>query len=200
MKNQTRKNQKTNKASNQVRIIGGQHKRRMISFIDADGLRPTPDRVRETVFNWLMGHIQDASVLDVCAGSGVLAIECLSRGAKSATLIEYQPTQAKTIAQNLQLLRLDTQAQVHTGDALDILPTLKQPYDLIFIDPPYSANLWQKLIDAIFAHDLLHADSLIYLESDQELSQIITHNRLTTIKSIKAGQVYSYLLQVEQSC
>ena len=200
MKNQTRKNQKSNKASNQVRIIGGQHKRRMISFIDADGLRPTPDRVRETVFNWLMGHIQDASVLDVCAGSGVLAIECLSRGAKSATLIEYQPAQAKLIAQNLQLLRLDTQAQVYTGDALDILPTLKQPYDLIFIDPPYSANLWQKLIDAIFAHDLLHADSLIYLESDQELSQIITCNRLTAIKSIKAGQVYSYLLQVEQSC
>lgn len=200
MKNQTRKNQKANKTSNQVRIIGGQHKRRMISFIEADGLRPTPDRVRETVFNWLMGHIQDASVLDVCAGSGVLAIECLSRGAKSATLIEYQPAQAKLIAQNLQLLRLDTQAQVYTGDALDILPALKQPYDLIFIDPPYSANLWQKLIDAIFAHDLLHADSLIYLESDQELSQIITCNRLTTIKSIKAGQVYSYLLQVEQNC
>lgn len=199
MKSPTRKPQKSAKNTNQVRIIGGQHKRRMLSFIDADGLRPTPDRVRETVFNWLMGHLQDANVLDVCAGSGVLAIECLSRGAKSATLIEYQPNQAKLIAQNLQTLRLEHQAQVLTGDALALLPTLKQSYDIIFIDPPYAANLWQGIIERLSAHDLLHQDSLIYLEADQELSQIINPKPFEIIKSIKAGQVFSYLLQPVQN-
>lgn len=74
--------------SNQVRIIGGQYKRRLISFVDADGLRPTPDRLRETLFNWLLADTLDALVLDVCAGSGVLGIEALSRGAKQAVLIE----------------------------------------------------------------------------------------------------------------
>lgn len=199
MKSPTRKPQKSAKNTNQVRIIGGQHKRRMLSFIDADGLRPTPDRVRETVFNWLMGHLQDANVLDVCAGSGVLAIECLSRGAKSATLIEYQPNQTKLIAQNLQTLRLEHQAQVLTGDALALLPTLKQSYDIIFIDPPYAANLWQGIIERLSAHDLLHQDSLIYLEADQELSQIINSKPFEIIKSIKAGQVFSYLLQPVQN-
>ena len=74
--------------SNQVRIIGGQYKRRLINFIDSDGLRPTPDRLRETLFNWLLADTLDAVVLDMCAGSGVLGLESLSRGAKQAVLMQ----------------------------------------------------------------------------------------------------------------
>lgn len=184
------------KTTNQVRIIGGMHKRRLLSFIDADGLRPTPDRMRETLFNWLMGHLSDATVLDVCAGSGVLGAECLSRGAKFATFIEYQTAQAKLLSDNLNTLCLSEQSQVIAGDALTKLPSLTQTYDIVFIDPPYALNLWQKLLNALQDNKLIHQDSLIYLEADKSIETIINLDDYHIIKNTKAGQVYSYLLQI----
>lgn len=89
---------------NQLRIIGGEWKRRILPFASIDGLRPTPDRVRETLFNWLMWDIQNSSVLDVCTGSGALGFEALSRGAASVVMIEPDATQAKILKQNIQLL------------------------------------------------------------------------------------------------
>ncbi|HCO08620.1 MAG TPA: 16S rRNA (guanine(966)-N(2))-methyltransferase RsmD, partial [Acinetobacter ursingii] len=89
---------------NQLRIIGGEWKRRVLPFASINGLRPTPDRVRETLFNWLMWDIPNATVLDVCTGSGALAFEALSRGASSVLMIEPDSTQAKILKQNIQLL------------------------------------------------------------------------------------------------
>lgn len=191
-------NQKPSK-TNQVRIIGGSHKRRLISFIDADGLRPTPDRLRETLFNWLTGSLGEAKVLDACAGSGVLGLESLSRGAAFVHFIEYQKAQANLLQLNAQKLQLDHQVKVSQGDALDILKNTNQVFDLIFLDPPYTKNLWQAFIDCIFTHKLYHCDTLIYLEADQPLEQLLraeTLEQLTILKNAKVGQAHAYLLGI----
>lgn len=187
----------SDKATNQVRIIGGVHKRRLLSFIDADGLRPTPDRLRETVFNWLMGSLQDALVLDVCAGSGVLGFECISRGAHQAVLIEKNSAQAKQLTANAKLLHIDDKVRIIAGDATTVLATLDTPFDIIFIDPPYVAMLWQPLIDILLNKQLIHADTLIYLEADQLIDGVLTADTLrqfNMIKYTKVGQAHAYLL------
>lgn len=180
----------------QVRIIGGKLKRRQVSFVDADGLRPTPDRLRETLFNWLMADIFEARVLDVCAGSGVLSFEALSRGASCATLIEANLKQAHTLTKNAHALGLDEHAQIIYGQAQNILPTLTQPFDLIFIDPPYALNLWQLLLTQIIQHHLYHKDTLIYLENNEPIDGILTPFCTQIIKQAKVGQVYASIIKL----
>lgn len=183
------------KPTNQVRLIGGSHKRRLVTFVGIDGLRPTPDRLRETLFNWLMGHLFDANVLDVCAGSGVLGFEALSRGAKAATLIELNKTQAKQLTANAKLLNIN--ATILQGDSVQILPTLSTAFDVIFIDPPYAHSLWQPIIEQILSQQLLAKEGLLYIEGDRPLEQMITCNvgtKFVMIKSTKVGQIWAYLL------
>lgn len=189
MKKPTKSHYKT---TNQVRIIGGQFKRRSISFVDADGLRPTPDRLRETLFNWLMADIHDARVLDVCAGSGVLGFEALSRGASHVVMIEPNPTQARTIKHNADILRLThSQLSIINGTAQTALPTLSTPFDIIFIDPPYALDIWHDIISGIIEHRLYHADTLCYIESDTALDDILIPFSTNLYKSVKVGQVYA---------
>lgn len=178
----------------QVRIIGGQHKRRLIDFVAVDGLRPTPDRLRETLFNWLMGDLQDADVLDVCAGSGVLGFESLSRGAASATLIEFNKHQAKQLHLTANILKIDN-VKILQGDCLAILPTLTSPFHLVFIDPPYSLNLWQAILDTLLYHHLINHDTLLYIESDKPISSIID-TPVKILKENKVGQAFAYLCQI----
>lgn len=180
----------------QVRIIGGKFKRRQISFVDADGLRPTPDRLRETLFNWLMADTFDAKVLDVCAGSGVLSFEALSRGASFATLIESNPKQVAKLTQNAHALGLDRHTHIINNQAQNVLPTLKTPFDLIFIDPPYALSLWQPLLTQIIQHHLYHKDTLIYLENNQPLDDVLTPFCAHIIKQAKVGQVYANIIKL----
>lgn len=204
MKSTTRRsrlpNQKAAKNLNQVRIIGGLHKRRLISFVDADGLRPTPDRLRETLFNWLTGYLQDARVLDLCAGSGVLGFESISRGAAHATLLEFVKSQAQQLTLSAQTLGISTQVQIVHTDALDYLKNLNEgSFDIVFIDPPYAKDLWQPLLDLLLSKSILHRDSLIYLESDRVLDEILQPSTLATLniqKQAKVGQAYAYLLKL----
>ena len=123
----------------EVRIIGGQFKRRSISFIDAQGLRPTPDRLRETLFNWLIADIHGARVLDSCAGSGVLGFEALSRGAAHCTFIEMNAVQSQRLRYSAEQLRLDaSQYQVIQGQAEQVL---KKPAEfLLSLSPCLSAQ------------------------------------------------------------
>ena len=120
-----RKPQKNNKRSNTntLRIIGGEWRSRKLSFIDAEGLRPTPDRIRETLFNWLQGTIHGANCLDLFAGSGVLGLEALSRGACQVTFVEKNKAVANQLKTNLDLLKSD--AEVHNQDALAYLQEYK---------------------------------------------------------------------------
>ena len=160
-------------AAGDVRIIGGQFKRRIVSFIEADGLRPTPDRLRETLFNWLLADIHGARVLDNCAGSGVLGFEALSRGAAHTTFIEVNTAQSNMLRQSAEQLRLDTAAYtVITGTAEQVLSQnqlIEHPFDIIFIDPPYAQDLWQPILTTLITHDLIDTKTLIYLEADKDL-------------------------------
>lgn len=189
--------QKPTKAVNQVRIIGGQHKRRLLTFVDAQGLRPTPDRLKETLFNWLTGYLTDAKILDACAGSGALGFEAVSRGAKTAILIEPNLAQAQMLKQNAKLLRLSDKLTIVSTDAISALNTMHDAFDIIFIDPPYALNLWQPILKNLLDNALIHADSKIYLEADKPLHSILdddTSTKFTLIKSTKVGQAMAYLL------
>lgn len=189
--------QKSTKAVNQVRIIGGQHKRRLLTFVDAQGLRPTPDRLKETLFNWLTGYLTDAKILDTCAGSGALGFEAVSRGAKTAILIEPNLAQAQMLKQNAKLLRLSDKLTIVSTDAISALNTMHDTFDIIFIDPPYALNLWQPILKNLLDNALIHTDSKIYLEADKPLHSILdddTSAKFTLIKSTKVGQAMAYLL------
>ncbi|WP_379544818.1 16S rRNA (guanine(966)-N(2))-methyltransferase RsmD [Psychrobacter sp. R86515] len=161
-------------AAGDVRIIGGQFKRRIVSFIDADGLRPTPDRLRETLFNWLLADIHDAYVLDSCAGSGVLGFEALSRGAAYTTFIEINPAQSNMLRQSAEQLRLEAASyQIITGTAEQVLrqeQLITRPFDIVFIDPPYAQDLWQPILTTLITNALINTETLIYLEADKDLS------------------------------
>ena len=163
-----------NSAAGDVRIIGGQFKRRSVSFIDAEGLRPTPDRLRETLFNWLIADIHDAQVLDSCAGSGVLGFEALSRGAAHTTFIEINPAQSNMLRQSAEQLRLATNSyQIIQGTAEQVLTqnqTLPHHFDIVFIDPPYAQDLWQPILTALIKRSLITTETLIYLEADKDLT------------------------------
>ncbi|WP_343681621.1 16S rRNA (guanine(966)-N(2))-methyltransferase RsmD [Acinetobacter baylyi] len=177
---------------NQLRIIGGEWKRRILPFASIDGLRPTPDRVRETLFNWLMWDIQNSSVLDVCTGSGALGFEALSRGAASVVMIEPDATQAKILKQNIQLLNAQN-CELKVTTAQQILPKLKQQFDVVFLDPPYSLDLWQTL--SVLIDPLLKDRAFIYVEADRGLAQLQLPSSWQLLKSTQAGTVQAGLFQ-----
>lgn len=173
---------------NQLRIIGGEWKRRQLPFASIDGLRPTPDRVRETLFNWMMWDIQNSNVLDICAGSGALAFEALSRGATQVVMIEPNSQQAKFLKDNLELLKVTNQrAKLKISTAQQVLPTLKEQFDVVFLDPPYSLDLWEEL--ATLADPFISNNGFIYIEADRELSQLKLPSSWVQIKNTKAGTV-----------
>ncbi|MEN6668997.1 16S rRNA (guanine(966)-N(2))-methyltransferase RsmD [Psychrobacter sp. B38] len=188
-----RKNSKANRmAAGDVRIIGGQFKRRIVRFVDAEGLRPTPDRLRETLFNWLLTDIHGAYVLDSCAGSGVLGFEALSRGAAHATFIEVNASQKNMLCQSTEQLRLDaTTYQIIQGTAEQVL-TQNQPtqphFDVVFIDPPYAQDLWQPILTALITQSFIDTETLIYLEADKDLDGQLTQLASTLNEHVSAQQ------------
>nr|WP_181447905.1 16S rRNA (guanine(966)-N(2))-methyltransferase RsmD [Acinetobacter bereziniae] len=181
-----------NKVKNQLRIIGGEWKRRVLPFADIEGLRPTPDRVRETLFNWLMWDIQNTKVLDLCAGSGALSFEALSRGARYVVMIEPNLKQAKFLKDNIQLLKVEN-CQLKIQTAQQALSNLNEQFDLVFLDPPYSLNLWEELAQKVDPY--LSSDALIYVEADRALNQLNLPATWQLQKQTKAGVVQAGLFK-----
>ena len=177
---------------NQLRIIGGKWKRRQLPFANIEGLRPTPDRVRETLFNWLMWDIQNAQVLDLCAGSGALGFEALSRGAANVVMIEPDVSQARFLKDNMQLLQANN-CQLMVATAQRALNTLNVQFDVLFLDPPYVLDLWQEL--AVLAEPLLADNAYIYVEADRDLALLKLPDTWQQIKHTKAGVVQAALYQ-----
>lgn len=152
-----------------VKIIGGSFKGRQLAVFDLEGLRPTTNRVRETVFNWLGEKVTGAIVLDLFAGSGALGLEALSRGAKELILVEKDRGTAATLNSVLQSLPQGVgKAKVVNQDALNFLSEYKaqggKPFDLVFLDPPFASDLLEKSVEKLVQSDLLAEDALVYVE------------------------------------
>jgi 16S rRNA (guanine966-N2)-methyltransferase len=181
-------------SAHQLRIIGGQWRGRKLAIADAAGLRPTGDRIRETLFNWLMHDLVDSTCLDLFAGSGALGIECLSRGAGQVTFLEKHSSAAKQLRQHCQTLG----ATAGTVIECDTLSWLKNTnlaansVDIAFIDPPFTAQLWDQAIDLLQSSGLLKQGALIYIESPKD-TLVSTPSNWQLHKEKRAGQI-SYRL------
>ena len=188
-KKQSDKNAKTG----HIRIIAGQHRGRKLPVLIADGLRPTTDRVKETVFNWLMPYVQDANCLDCFAGSGGLGFEAMSRGAKSLTLVELNKAAAQQLKDNKALLKIDN-IQVVQQSAVDFLQANQQNFSLVFIDPPFRKGLAQKAAELLSVKGL-DEDALIYVEMEADTNLQVMPSHWTLLKEKVAGQVIYRLYQ-----
>lgn len=154
------------KASQQLRIIGGQWRGRKLPILSADGLRPTGDRIRETLFNWLAPEIAAARCLDLFAGTGALGFESLSRGAAHCLMLEANAQVAKQLKNNAVVLGAEG-VQVLTADTLRTLQAGNSgvPYQIVFVDPPFASCLWQPVIDALSSGQWLSKEASVYIES-----------------------------------
>lgn len=156
--------------SGEVRIVGGIFRGRKLPVITKEGLRPTSDRVKETLFNWLQFEISDARCLDVFAGSGSLGFEALSRGAKKVVFLENSVSVVKQLNRNIALLQLPN-ATVNLTDSLCFLQDCpKESFDVVFIDPPFNFNLMQPTIDLLFKNNWLNSHARLYLEQEKTLN------------------------------
>lgn len=153
-----------------VRIIGGDFRGRKLPVLNIEGLRPTSDRVRETLFNWLQFDIVNASCLDVFAGSGSLGFESLSRGAKSVVMLESDRSNINQLEKNKALLEADN-LNIYQVDSMQWLNTNNnnQSFDLVFIDPPFKQGLMATVIERLFNEQRVHKDSMLYLEQEKNL-------------------------------
>ncbi|MEH6455048.1 MAG: 16S rRNA (guanine(966)-N(2))-methyltransferase RsmD [Cocleimonas sp.] len=195
-KNKAQINTRNAKSNNTLRIIGGEWRSRKLPFVDAPGLRPTPDRIRETLFNWLQGNIHGANCIDMFAGSGALGFEALSRGAKDVIFVEKNVACAAQLNANLALL--NAEARVIQSDALGFLSLIEKPdtaLDIVFLDPPYRQDLIEKSLNYLFAESIIDENSLIYLEHESEANFDWSDFGLQILKQAKAGQVHSFLLK-----
>ena len=180
-------------ASATLRIIGGRHRGRKLPIPALDGLRPTADRTRETLFNWLQFELPGMTVLDLFAGTGALGLEALSRDAASAVFIEPQRAASAALRQSLVALQ-QTNAEVLSMTAEQFLAGPAQGFDLIFVDPPFSADLWQSTLTQLMNGPWLKKGGYVYLECPK--NQIIDlPAQLTPQKDKTSGQVRFRLLQ-----
>ncbi|QJQ94592.1 MULTISPECIES: 16S rRNA (guanine(966)-N(2))-methyltransferase RsmD [Halomonadaceae] len=154
-------------ATGRLRIIGGEYRRRLLPVIDSPGLRPTPDRVRETLFNWLQAATSGARVLDLYAGTGALGLEALSRGASEAVFIERAPDVAAALEANLATLGAN--GQVERLDAMHYLTHATATFDVVFVDPPFRQGLTTPACHTLESRGWLSDDAWIYVETEQEL-------------------------------
>lgn len=184
--------------NSQLRIIGGQWRSRRLPILAETGVRPTSDRIRETLFNWLRGYVEGARCLDLFAGSGVLGFEALSRGAALATLVDEDLRVVQQLQQNA--ITLDTrQAEIIWQQAdeflLGAIPGNGQPYDIVFLDPPFREDMLGRCCELLERCGWLTDEALIYLESDshRDFPELPLHWQVLNDK--KAGHVAYRLIR-----
>ncbi|MGA2655534.1 MAG: 16S rRNA (guanine(966)-N(2))-methyltransferase RsmD [Gammaproteobacteria bacterium] len=180
--------------NSKIRIIGGTLRSRLISVPD-EIVRPTPNRIRETLFNWLREDIVGAQCLDLFAGSGALGFEAISRGAKHVTFIEKDTHIIRNLKKNSETLNITNAAFAKT-DALTFLKkTEAKSFDIVFLDPPYAENLIKPCVDLLVSQQLLSPHAKIYIEHNQPLTGMLLPESVTLIHNKKAGHVYYGVLE-----
>lgn len=172
-----------------VRIVGGQWRSRLIDVAQVNGLRPTPDRVRETLFNWLGQDLDGLDCLDLFAGSGILGFEAASRGARSVTLVEQDPCAFAALRQAQKTLQA-AQVELVRGDAVKFLNSRSRSFDVVFLDPPYNRG-WLERIEPLLDR-VLQPDGWLYVEAEAPLEGLAGW---TTVKQGRAGQVHFHLMR-----
>ena len=185
------------KRHNRVRIIGGEWRSRVIEFPDALGLRPTPDRVRETLFNWLGQTCRNQHCLDLFAGSGALGFEAASRGAASVTMVEQERAVADALTHN-QIKLSATTCKIIRGDALKFIASSNAKFDVIFVDPPFASQIMPLLLPLLV--NKLAAAGVIYAEWREPLAKLLAEHAdsgLSIVKHGKAGAVHFALLSAQ---
>jgi len=185
---------------NEVRIIGGMWKRRKLAFPSRPGLRPSPDRTRVTLFNWLAPMIDGARCLDLFAGSGALGFEAASRGATSVTLVEHDPEAVRALRANREKLGA-TQCEIVRGEALHWLRTLRVPagngdalWDVVFLDPPFDGALLDRALGMLVDGSHLAPDARVYIEFRRGSAPDLTGWIID--KSTRAGDSSAHLLRL----
>jgi 16S rRNA (guanine966-N2)-methyltransferase len=183
-------------ARGQIRIIGGRWRGRKIPVPDVPDLRPTPGRVRETLFNWLQPVIAGAYCLDVFAGSGALGFEALSRGAAAVTLVDQSPKVVASLGEIIKTLGVEN-ADAYAATAPAQLKKPARPFDVVFLDPPFQQDLLVPCCFYLEENGFLAADAYIYLEAGQTLNAELLPANWRLLKSKNAGQVSYHLAQRE---
>ena len=191
---------RSSKTRGYVRIIAGKWRGQHLNIAHEPCLRPTPDRVRETLFNWLTGLIQDTTVcLDLFAGTGALGFEALSRGAKHVTFIDMHLSVIKVLEQHAIKLNVLNQCHIERSDSLRWLTRAqkeKQAFDLIFLDPPFSSYLVKQSIERLNTSPLVKKGTLIYIESPKMMTQSDLPHHWQLFKQQTAGDVAFHLVEV----
>ncbi len=172
-----------------MRVISGSARGKKLCTTPGLDIRPTLDRVKESVFNMIAFDLPGASVLDLFCGSGALGIEALSRGADSAVFVDKHRESVNICEKNLKLTHLDKNASLVLSDSIDFLNTTNQKFDIIFIDPPYESDLYEKALSAISAHSLLAPGGQIIIESDMKLTPAFDCKTFNSCREKKYGRV-----------
>lgn len=193
-----------NKGVGKLRIIGGEWRSRQLPVVDLPGLRPTTDRVRETLFNWLKNDIAGSHCLDLFAGSGALGFEAASRGAASVTMLELQNAAMQVLKSNKQLLSSDNAGARNRADNIELVQQdalgwlanyQGKAFDVVFLDPPFDSDYLQKAIQLLGERGCLSDNAHIYLECGQHQSLPDLPEGWALSKEKKAGQVNYYLVR-----
>jgi 16S rRNA (guanine966-N2)-methyltransferase len=180
---------------NRLRIIGGRWRGIRIDFPPLPAVRPSPDRVRETLFNWLQVEIATARCLDLFAGSGALGIEALSRGASEVTFVDLEPQIGKHLQATLQRLGA-TNARVEVADALKFLGRAPQAFDIVFLDPPFASRVLPDVVKQLASRGWLAANAFVYVECSAMMALPSLPPGWAVYRSKRAGQVGYHLLRV----
>lgn len=173
-----------------IRIIAGQWRGRKLDVEDAEGLRPTPDRLRETLFNWLQTEIQYATCLDCFAGTGALGFEALSREAKRVVMLEKNVSLLNQLERHAEKLN-SQQHEIILSDAINWLNLTQESFDIIFLDPPFHQGLLEKSLNIIKDKGILNSNGKIYIESE---NSFLLPKGWNILKEKKAGQVMAQLI------
>lgn len=196
-KNRSEAAQKANsRPIGEVRVIAGLWRGRKLPVLNAEGLRPTTDRVKETLFNWLMNDIAGSRCLDCFAGSGSLGIEALSRQAQAVVFLEKFANAANQLKKNLTLLKAEN-GRIVQGDTLQFLAKKnpEAPFEVVFIDPPFHHNLVPQTLDLLAQNGWLAPAALIYVETEKTHSPLSLPQGWQILKEKSAGMVTSRLIQ-----